>query len=323
MDQFSSIGPDAAQRFTVVGDGGLRLALHRLIPARTDAPVLLWGHAGGFAAGSYLPLLRDLAQHADVFAFDARGHGGSDAPAQGSPTFPGTHADLPHYAPPRFARDLAAIVRAVAAQRPGAAIHYGAHSLNAAAFLRLGGEFRDIFMSLPWGRFILFEPPLFPSADVAEHEEASDKNRYLVVRTIMRRPAWPSRAELARYLQGRGVFAALSEPWLDAHVRATLRPDGGDGFVLACSPQIEAAMYSAFGDDSTWRVLHRFPAPERVHLVSGDPASGPKRDWVTAIAGPANLALRPGQFTVLPGLGHFMIFEDAARARRLITEILG
>lgn len=321
MEPFNSIGLDSAQRFTVVGDGGLLLALYRLTPVRDQAPVLLWGHAGGFAAGSYLPLLRELAEHADVFAFDARGHGGAEAPAQGSPPFPGTHADLSHYAPSRFARDLAAIVRAVAALRPGAAINYGAHSLNAAAFLRLGGGFRDIFTSLPWGRFILFEPPLFPSAEIAEHEEAGDKNRFLVVRTIMRRPAWKSRDELAKYLNGRGVFAALSEQWLDAHVRATLRPDG-DGFVLACSPQIEAAMYSAFGDDSTWRRLGDFPYRERIHLVSGDPDAGSKRDWVTAITGPAAQVLRPGRFTVLRALGHFMIFEDAPRARALIAETL-
>jgi hypothetical protein len=319
VDSFASIDTAAAQRFTVVGDGGVRLALYRLNPARDDAPVLLWGHAGGFAAGSYLPLLVELAQHADVFAFDARG---SDAPAQGSAAFPGTHADLPHYAPARFARDLAAIARAVSALRPGASIHYGAHSLNAAALLRLGGEFAEIFTSLPWGRFILFEPPLFPAGDAPEHEEASDKNRFLVVRTIMRRAAWPAREDLVAYLTGRGVFAALSRPWLDAHVRATLRPVASGGFELACSPQIEATIYGAFGDDSTWRTLPDFPYRERVHLVGGDPESGAKRDWVTAVVGSAARVLRPGRFTILPGLGHFMIFEDARIAHRLITETL-
>src|SRR3546814_11214739 len=54
--------------------------LYRLRRGRPGGPVLLWGHANGFAAGSYLPLLEELCEDFRVFAFDARGHGGSQQP---------------------------------------------------------------------------------------------------------------------------------------------------------------------------------------------------------------------------------------------------
>src|SRR5579863_2160543 len=46
----------------------------------SGAAGILVGHANGLAAGSYLPWLRELSTRLRVFAFDARGHGGSRWP---------------------------------------------------------------------------------------------------------------------------------------------------------------------------------------------------------------------------------------------------
>ncbi len=314
---FVSIDPALAESFAVAGDGGLTLRLYRLRAGRRGGPVVLWGHCGSSAAGSYLPLLSRLAADADVFAFDARGHGGSDTP----PPAPLPEGTPPLYAPDRFASDLAAIVRAVAAIVPGRPVHYGAHSLNAASCLRLGATRPETFASLPWGNFALFEPPLFPPPQSPHRAEAKDKNRMLIARTMARRRAWPSREALVDYLAGRGIFAAFTRDDLAAHIAATTRPLAAGGFELACTPEIEAAMYAGFGEESTWLALPAFPWPERIDLIGGDPDAGAERDWVTAIMIEAAAALRGVRLSIWRDHGHFMVFRDPDRAAAAVRAL--
>lgn len=309
---FRSIAAEIAESVAVAGDGGLTLRLYRLRAGRRGGPVVLWGHCGSSAAGSYLPLLTGLAADADVFAFDARGHGGSDTPAPSS--LPPGDGSEPLYTPNRFARDVAAIARTVAAIVPGRPIHYAAHSLNAAALLRLGGCMAKDFAALPWGNFALFEPPVFPPAQSASHAEAREKNRLLIARTLVRRRSWASREMLVDYLYGRGIFAAFTRADLATHIAATLRPGPDGAFELACSPEIEASMYAGFGEDSTWRSLPNFPYPQRLHLIGGDPDAGADRDWVTAIIVEAAARLPGARISVWRDHGHFMVFRDPARA---------
>jgi pimeloyl-ACP methyl ester carboxylesterase len=316
---FLSLPAAVADSFAVAGDAGLTLRLYRLRAGRHDAPALLWGHCGSAAAGSYLPLLADLARDFDVFAFDARGHGGSDAPLPGAVA---AH-ETPLYHPDRFARDVATMARRVASLTPGRPIHYAAHSLNAAAFLRLGGCMTAEFAAIPWGRFVLFEPPVFPPPEADNYAEARAKNRLLVARTAVRRRAWPSREALVDYLAGRGIFAAFSHADLATHIAATLRPNGAAGagasWELACSPEIEATMYAAFMEDTSWRALRNFPRPERIHLIGADPGPG-ERDWVTAVIAGVARALPAARFSTWQGHGHFMVFEDSPRAGKIIRE---
>lgn len=318
---FLSLPPERAESFAVEGDGGLTLRLYRLRGGQRHGKLLLWGHCGSAAAGSYMPLLGDLARDFDVFAFDARGHGGSDAPPPVA--LPG---ETPLYHPDRFARDVAAIAHAVMRIAPDRTIHYAAHSLNAAALLRLGGCMTASFATIPWGRFVLFEPPLFPPPEAENHAEAAEKNRLLVARTAVRRRAWASREALVDYLAGRGIFAAFSRTDLATHIAATLRPategPASEGFALACSPEIEATMYAAFMDDSSWRALRNFPAPERIHLIGGDPGNA-DRDWVTAVVAGVVRELAGAKFSTWQDHGHFMVFEDPARAGKIIREWVG
>src|SRR5262249_54167429 len=76
---FVSIPDAAAETIGVEGHRGQRLRLYRLRASRAGAPVVLFGHACGFAAGAYLPWLTPLCDFAEVFAYDARGHGGSES----------------------------------------------------------------------------------------------------------------------------------------------------------------------------------------------------------------------------------------------------
>src|SRR6185437_530593 len=146
---FRSLGD--AECFTVATADGATLAVY-VLGGKAGGPGLLFGHANGFAAGSYGSWLRGFCANARVFAFDARGHGGAEWP----------EGPLDRvFAVDCFADDLADVATAVAARLDGAPCHYAAHSLNAAAALRLAARGG----TLPWPAMTLFEPPIFPLPD--------------------------------------------------------------------------------------------------------------------------------------------------------------
>ena len=92
--------------FTVAMPDGALLPVYELAGPKS-APALLFGHANGLAAGSYEPWLRMLARRMRVFAFDARGHGGSRWPE-------GALEEV--FGDDRMAEDLLPLTRAVAAR---------------------------------------------------------------------------------------------------------------------------------------------------------------------------------------------------------------
>lgn len=314
MADFVSIPESDAELIPVTGHDGKRLHLYRLRASRAGDPVVLLGHACGFAAGSYLPLLQALTAEADVYAFDARGHGGSEAPL---PLGSGC-------TPTDYARDIVCLASAVAG-RTRQPIHYVGHSLNAAAMLHLGACLPDLMRTIAWRGLLLFEPPAFPSADRPERNECAEKDVKLVQRTRQRRDRFANPDELVSLLTGRGLFRTLSHEYLVAHARATLKPVE-NGYTLACPPVVEAATFAAFGDDATFRALADFPTEIPVHMVGGDPASGPDRNWTTIMA--PVLAERLGapgsrrRFTQLRERGHLMVQEDPDTTLRLIRGLL-
>jgi pimeloyl-ACP methyl ester carboxylesterase len=312
LSNFVSLPDSDAELIPVTGYGGVRLNLYRLRRSRGSGPAVLFGHACGFAAGSYLPLFERLLGDAEIFAFDARGHGGSDAPAPA----PGL------YDPDSYARDLLALGTTVAARIKGRPLHYVGHSLCAAAMLRLGACLPALFRTVPWRSVLIFEPPIFPSAGRPEHAECLEKDRRLAQRTAARRSTFASPDELVALIAGRGVFRDVQREFLLAHAQATLRPIEGGGYTLACPPGVEAATFASFGEDSTFCALPGFPAELPLRYVAGD-AEATERNWATLAAPAAAVRLGLGQngprrFTQLPGRGHLMIQEDPEMTCELI-----
>ncbi|HMK69263.1 MAG TPA: alpha/beta fold hydrolase [Stellaceae bacterium] len=296
-----------SSRSAVATQDGARLALYQVQAPRADAPALLVGHANGLAAGSYSPWLRELARGFHVFAFDARGHGASDAPA-------GVLAEV--YAVDRFAGDLAAVAAAVHARISGRALHFAGHSLAAAAALRLAARGG----ALPFASATLFEPPIFPPADSANYPEAIAQQERLIRGSARRQARWASPQTLFDFLRPRGVFRRFDPEMLAAHCRACLKPDGAGGFLLCCPPEVESAVFAAHRDADTWA---RLPGVlGYIHLVSGDP-SAPDRDWVSGAMAAIAGRLPKSDVTVLPGAGHMMIFEQPALCRDLLLRRAG
>lgn len=300
--------PGANDVFWVETEPGLCLPVYRLAgPAA--APALLFGHANGFSAGSYAPWLKDMARSAQIFAFDARGHGASRWPDGALDKL--FHAD-------RFARDLAGIGAAVTARLGGQAPVYVGHSLGAAAALHLetmGGAPR-------WPRMILFEPQTFPTEHIAGVEIAEASIAPLVEGARRRRADWPDADAFFARLKGRGAFARFSDEMLRAHCHATLKPKpkrDGDGYTLACPPAVEAAIYAAQRAARSWAQLDRVSRP--VKLVSGDPSLA-DRSWISVVIGALARQLPHASLTILAKAGHLMFFEQPNQCAELVRTSL-
>lgn len=297
--------PDC-RSFIVAADGGASLPVYAL-GGPPAAPGLLVGHANGLAAGSYGPWLQALAADLQVFAYDARGHGGAAWPE--GPLEQVFHVD-------RFADDLERVAAAVATQLGGRPLYLAGHSLGAAAALRLaarGGR-------LPWAAALLFEPPIFPDAASPHHAEASAKQTPLIERSARRRALWPSPEALAAVLGARGKFQHFRPDLLAAHCRATLRPLAQGGYTLACPPAVESMIFRAHRIADTWQRLPAIRA--KLHFVGGDPDL-PERGWVSAVLPEMATRVPGARLTMLARTGHMMLFEQPGRCRTLVLEEVG
>jgi pimeloyl-ACP methyl ester carboxylesterase len=292
IEQPRFLSLDGAEMTAVTAPDGAVLPLYSL-GGPIEAPGLLVAHANGFAAGSYAPWLRMFASAMRVFAYDARGHGGAVWPA--GPLDAVFHVD-------RFADELAAVATTVVARLGGAPLFFLGHSLGAATFLRLATRAaRPLF-----ARALLFEPPVFPSADAAHYAEAAAKQLPLIERSAQRRAHWESPDALCRLLTMRGMFQRFRPDMLAAHCRATLRPSPDGGYTLACPPDIESSIFRSHRTADTWDHLRAVRVG--VHLVSSDPRM-PERSWVAAVL-PEMAARIPGAtLDILPDTSHMLIFE--------------
>ena len=292
---------DPADWFAVTVSDGARLRIYEAGGA-PSAPALLVGHANGFSAGSYGPWLRDLARDFRVFAFDARGHGGS--------SWPEGPLEIV-FSVDRLADDLAAIAGALRGHIGRVPLHFAGHSLAAAAAVRLAAR----GTALPFDRITLFEPPIFPPKEAPNHPEAIKQQERLIRGAARRQAEWENPEALLAYLRSRGVFRSFVPEMLEAHCRAALRPDGAGACVLCCPPAVESTIFAVHRDADTWQRLPEIR--EQLHLVSGDP-SAPDRDWVSGAMGGIVGRIPGADLVTLPGTGHMMILQQPETCRELL-----
>jgi pimeloyl-ACP methyl ester carboxylesterase len=276
---------------------GARVALHRWGEATPGVPVLLWGHANGFAAGCYLPLLGALARDFDVWAWDARGQGCSELPPSGET---GLEA---------IAGDAAMVLRAVAG-RTGQVPHVASHSFSGVALLWAG-----LTLGLEWRSATFFEPPLCMPAQLAD---AGEGRRHLarVEGTLRRRALWPSPEAFAERLAATPGFALISPEALLLHARAVLRPEG-EGFALRCAPETEAAIYRAMWDAAPFLALR--PLGGRMRFVASD-ATPPAPASPARLPQPLAARACDAMFSELAGCSHLLALERPLECAALVRQ---
>lgn len=182
---------------------------------RGNDACVVFVHGTGFHGRLWDSVIEHLPGY-DCLAIDMRGHGASDKPA-------------PPYEWTEFALDIKAIVHALDVVADiGVGHSMGGHSLAFASALA-PHRFKSLLLIDP----IIFRKELYGAPKTEPHE------------ILKRRNKWVSAEKMFDSYRGRKPFATWREQALRDYCQYGLMPDqSGDGFVLACSPDVEASIYN-------------------------------------------------------------------------------
>lgn len=199
--------------FPVTSTGGVTVRAHDM---GGEGDALLICHATGLCGRAYAPLAAELARGFHVWAVDVRGHGDSDAPADGD------------FSWSRFAEDVVAVADAIAC---GPVVAFG-HSMGGAVVV-LAELLRPGLLT---GAY-LFEPGILPGRSLppGAHEFAEMAAR--------RREVFPSRGDVLARFAVRDPYRTLRADALAAYAEHGFE-DQPDGSVrLKCLPAHEALTF--------------------------------------------------------------------------------
>jgi pimeloyl-ACP methyl ester carboxylesterase len=248
-------------------------------------------HATGFCGPVLSPLASHLTSRFHCWAYDARGHGDSEAPAGLGWNWSG------------FAADVLAVIDGLALERP-----YGfGHSSGGAALLDAEARRPGTFTAL-W----CYEPIVWP--EITEELKAS--RRPLISGALKRRDRFSSRQEAYDNFASKPPLESLDPRALRAYVDCGFEADA-DGVRLRCPPFVEAAIYRQ-------GLVHDGFA--RLALV-GCPVTVGRGDGSVAVelsVAEAQVAALPrATLTTFSGLGHFGPLEGVATVAAAVVAGFG
>jgi len=250
---------------------------------------LLLGHATGFHAHMWLPVVRELRGRFRCYAWDARGHGASGTPASGDFDWR------------RSGDDARAVAGAFGLDRPLGA----GHSAGASALVLAEGEHPWTFAAV-W----LYEP-------VVPDWSAMGGENPLVAGALRRRDRFASREDARQRLAAKPPFDSFTPEALDLYVAYGLVDDPEGGLRLACRPVDEARTYEGGMTADPRRALPQVGVDAVVVAGSGrSDARPPDLEGATAL-------LPRGRLELLEGLTHFGPFERPDLVAASIVRALG
>lgn len=237
------------QRLTAELSDGAEISVRRWGPERERRIII--SHGNGLAADGFWVFGRELLDEFEVVAFDLRNHG-QNAPA-GQPAMPW----------PRYIADIPEIFDAITAGFGPRETHGAFHSMSSACTL-----VAQALTPRPWASLTLFEPPIAAASAPALVDEFNGIQRRLAERALARRRSFSSPDELAVSFGRSSLFARIAPEVIGQLAQATLKP-AGDGWELACAPEVEASNFDTAGMLAHhWNDLARIDVP--VQLILGD-----------------------------------------------------
>lgn len=249
------------------------------------APVLLV-HATGFHARCWDQVVRHLPGR-EVIAVDMRGHGrsGKEAPITWD----------------SFGQDLIALVEHLELRGAvGVGHSMGGHTLVQAAAAR-----PEAFC-----RLLLIDPVIMEPAFYAAPPAWGEGEEHP---TAKRRNHWQSWQEMRDRFADRLPFSAWDPQVLEDYCRWGVLPqsDGGEGWVLACPPRIEAAIYMGSSGRNIHDLLPGITLPVTVLRARPRSADRDPMDFSTSPTWPELASQFPnGRDVFLPQLSHFIPMEQ-------------
>ena len=201
-----------------------------------EGPPVLFVHATGFHARCWDALAEELSEPS--IAVDMRGHGRSGKPP-------------PPYPWGAVAEDVVQLCDTLELR---GAIGVG-HSMGGFVVAMAAALRPEAFAAL-----LLVDPVIMPPA--LYREEPKEQGEHFVAR---RRNQWASPAEMIARFQEREPFSNWQPRILRDYCEQGLLPaPGGDGYVLACPPAVEAAVYQGNRDSDPYPVLRQLRQPIRI-----------------------------------------------------------
>lgn len=268
-------------------------------------PAVLFAHATGFHARCWDQVVARLPGRRCV-AIDMRGHGRSDKPP-------------PPYPWRLFAKDVAAVARAL---RLRGALGVG-HSSGGYAVACAAALAPEAFRGL-----LLVDPVILPRP---AYEGGLAAPSHFATR---RRNEWSSPEEMFERFSGRAPFG----PWEPAVLRdyctfGLIPAPSGEGYVLACPPAIEAAVYAGNAESDPYpaiaaievpvRVLRAPPRGEWRPSVGAAPEANVAIDMRGSPTPPAlSAAFRYGTDVLVEGATHYLPMETPALVANHVEEML-
>jgi len=305
-----TLPPQFAEMFIVRSTKDVEVSAYRVVAAPIGAPALIFAHANGFNAGCYLPFLDRLSKNFQVFAYDARGHGGS-----GSPT-----DDIKNdYAMIRFAEDLSVLVKKVREIIDGdTSLHFSAHSVGGLAAILLEAELE----SAPFNTLTLFEPPIYPPDDHPERKAALAHAPNFIRWAARRRNYFPSRKVFSAEVQKINTFQRFAPEMLEAYLDAAVEPDTKNGLRLRCSGKIESAIYGNCPDSGIFELTAKVETHTRIYAT--DQSVLPNlHSWTPETMTSIAENMVDGEARTMTGCLHLMVQENpSACASAILDHIL-
>ncbi|WP_296818209.1 alpha/beta hydrolase [Brevundimonas sp.] len=260
---------------------------------------LVFLHANGFNAGTYLPMLAPLAKSARVVVPDLRGHGQTALAAE--PRGRRNWSDM---------RDD--VLRLLADLNAGPATVAG-HSMGGTVALLAAARAPERVRNL-----VLLDPVILPRPAAAAMRlplvGLAARRHPWVAATLKRRRRFAGEAEAIRAYQGRGAFRDWPAETLEAYVRHGFQPTADGGVELRADPAWESSGYGAQAND-TWGALKRVGRP--IAIWKGEHGS------TCAVAEQHVRRRKDLTVRTVSGGTHFfpMVMPDTARAA--LAEALG
>jgi pimeloyl-ACP methyl ester carboxylesterase len=260
-----------------------------------DGPAIFFAHATGFHARCWDQVVANLpGRH--CYSLDLRGHGRSEKPA-------------PPYPWRRFGEDVARVVRDLGLTGAiGVGHSKGGYAVTLAAALAPGA----------FAALLLVDPVIMPR-EAYRRMPAGDSGDHFAAR---RRNEWNAPEEMIERFAGREPFSRWHPAVLADYCRYGLLPNpNGEGYVLACPPQVEAAVYAGASGQDIGDELGMIEIPVRILRAQARQAD--TRDMSGSPTDPDLVnRFRHAEDVVLPGYTHFIPMEDPALVALHVEEMI-
>lgn len=293
MDGAAALSPRRRQ-ITVPGRGPGAISALELGPEGRAVDILFL-HANGFNAQTYVSILSPLAGAARILLVDQRGHGFTSLTTE-------TEGRTAWF---EFRDDLLALLQALDLHD----VVLSGHSMGGTAAIMAAADAPERVR-----RLVLFDPVMVPR-NMQKTPESMPRSP-LVEGALRRRAVFPNREAAIEAYRGRGAFKTWTEEMLADYVAGGFKDLPSGEVTLACEPRWEASNFTSHQHDS-WGALERVVCPVdifRAEVASTFQAEGREAE----ITASGRISLE-----TIAGTSHFLPMERPDIVQAALRKALG